>query len=232
MEFYRFQTINKLTLQNLTNQKNWIADPYQFNDPFEFCLFDNIHIGENGKSKFLNQDEKNNVEKFKSSINKYGVVCYSSSYINNLLWAHYGDNHKGMCFVFDVSKENENNLYKVNYQERFPIINLTDNANTYEEIKTIVTTKSIEWKYENEYREVFNNKNMLYEYPGELVEIIFGCRTPLEDIKMVANIAVSKNPKILISKMTMQDSSYNLIKVTIGDNKSIPKFWEINDLKI
>lgn len=33
MKYYRFQQINKLTLQNLNNQVNWVADPYLFNDP-------------------------------------------------------------------------------------------------------------------------------------------------------------------------------------------------------
>ncbi|MEK8179921.1 DUF2971 domain-containing protein [Flavobacterium buctense] len=232
MKFYRFQSINKLTLQNLTNQNNWVADPFEFNDPFEFSLYDSVLIDENGDFRNLNHIEKANVMKFKDSINEYGVVCYSSDSTNNLLWAHYADNHKGMCLVFDVPKEKEDGIYKVKYQERFPEINLTDDANSHEEIKTIVTTKSIEWKYENEYRQIFIMKNMLYEYPGILVEIIFGCRTPYEDIKMVTNIAVSKNPSIKISKMHMDKTTYSLGKVTIGNNTVIPEFWRINGLRI
>ena len=230
MKFYRFQSINKFTLQNLTNQNNWVADPFEFNDPFEFSLYDSISIDENDNHRNLNYIEQANVIKFKDSINEYGIVCYTSEFSNTLLWAHYGDNHKGMCLVFDVV--NEDKLYKVNYQERFPEINLTDDANTHEEIKTIVTTKSIDWKYENEYRQVFIMKNMLYKYPGELVEIIFGCRTPYEDIKMVSNIAVSKNKNVKISKMHMDKARYSLGKVTIGDNTLIPKFWRINGLRI
>ena len=231
-KFYRFQSINKLTLQNLNNQKNWVADPYEFNDPFEFSLHENIHVDETGDFRPLNQTEKTNVTKFKNSINQYGVVCYSSDFYNNLLWAHYGDNHKGMCLVFNVSEEEKSGLYKVNYQEKFPEINLTDDANTHEEIKTIVTTKSIEWKYENEYRQIFVMKNFLNKYPGELIEIIFGCRTPFEDIKMVTNIAVSKNQNIVISKMHMDTSRYSLCKASIGNNKEIPELWSINGLRI
>lgn len=230
MKFYRFQSINKFTLQNLTNQNNWVADPFEFNDPFEFSLYDNVSIDKNGNHRNLNHIEKANVIKFKDSINEYGIVCYTSEFSNTLLWSHYADNHKGMCLVFDV--ENKDKLYKVKYQERFPEINLTDDANTHEEIKTIVTTKSIDWEYENEYRQVFIMKNMLYKYPGELVEIIFGCRTPYDDIKMVSNIAVSKNKNIKISKMHMDNATYSLGKVTIGDNTLIPEFWKINGLRI
>ena len=232
MKFYRFQTINKLTLQNLTNQKNWVADPFEFNDPFEFSLYDSYLIDKNGEARNLTHIESANIMKFKDSVDNYGVVCYSSDHYNILLWSHYADNHKGMCLVFDVNKDNIKGLYKVNYQKNFASINLTDDARTHEEILTLVTTKSIEWKYENEYRQIFVEKNILYEYPGDLVEIIFGCRTPIEDIKMVTNIAVNKNPNILISKMHMDSARYSLAKATLGDNKEIPKLWSINGIRI
>lgn len=225
MEFYRFQPINKLTLQNLNNQKNWVADPYEFNDPFEFSLYEEIMIDEYGDYRFLNIEEKANAMKFKEAINDYGVVCYSSNCYNNLLWSHYADNHKGMCLVFNVSQKNEKDLLKVNYQENFPEVNLIDGLDSNDEIIKIVTTKSKEWEYEKEYRQVFLFKNMLYEYPGELSEIIFGCRTPIEDIKMVASIAVNNNPKLIISKMHLDHSRYSLGKASIGDNKKIPNVW-------
>jgi hypothetical protein len=71
-------------------------------------------------------------------------------------------------------------------------------------------------------------KNLPQPYPGKLVEIIFGCRTPFEDIKMAANIAVSKNSDITISKMRTQRSEYHLGKETHGDNTKIPDLWRVN----
>jgi hypothetical protein len=221
-----------LTLKNLTSQKNWIADPYEFNDPFEFSFHDDILRDEKVNIRTLNHIEQGNVMKLKDSINSYGVVCYSNNYINNLLWAHYANQHKGMCLVFEVPDEKSSELYKVKYQKKFPEINLTDDADTHEEIKTIVTTKSIEWEYENEYRQIFIDKNMLYKYPGELVEIIFGCRASIEDIEMVTNIAVSKNSTIIISKIHLDNGNYGLCKGTIGNNKEIPSIWAVKGLKI
>ncbi|MBP4141899.1 DUF2971 domain-containing protein [Flavobacterium sp. P4023] len=231
MKLFRFQAINKLTLQNLNNQKNWIADPYEFNDPFEFSLYDKLFIDDYGDSRPLTQIETININKFREEINDYGVVCYSSDYTNKLLWSHYGDQHKGMCLVFEISKEKMEVIYKVNYQQRLPEINITDDSDTFDDIVKIVTTKSTEWKYENEYREVFLSKNMLDDYPGELVEIVFGCRTPFEDIKMLTDIAVSKNKEILISKMVISNSEYNLGNMRIGDNTKIPEVWKENNFK-
>jgi hypothetical protein len=159
MKFYKFQKINKLTLHNLTNQKNWISDPYDFNDPFEFSFYDRLLI-ENEKFRYLNFEEKKQAEMFKIEISKFGVICYSTNWYNILLWSHYADNHKGMCLVFEVSEENINNLHKINYQNNFPEINYLDNLNTREEIIKIVTTKSIEWEYESEYREILRYKTV------------------------------------------------------------------------
>ena len=233
MKFYRFQSINKLTLLNLTNQKNWISDPFGFNDPFEFSFYDNVLI-DNDKDEFryLNPIEKKQAEIFKNKINEFGVICYSSDSFNILLWSHYADNHKGMCLVFEVLKKDIHKLHKVNYQNQFPDINLLDDLNSRDEIIKIVTTKSNEWNYENEYREILTNKNAHYKYPGKLTEVIFGCRTPFEDIKMVSNIAVSKDDKIKISRMHIDSLSYSLTKGTNNSNKNFPTFWETNNLKL
>lgn len=229
MNFYRYQAINKLTLQNLSNQKNWVADPFEFNDPFEFSLIDKYHHNEKGEIEGL---EKNHLEKIKSianEISSFGVVCYSSNYTNNLLWAHYADNHRGMCLVFDVAKEKVPSLYKVAYSKKFPFVGMSAN---YKEIIPVVTTKSIDWSYEEEYREVFIMKNMLYDYPGKLTEIIFGCRTPFDDIQIVRDIAIKENKDLKISKMHIAQNQYQLMKGTTGNNMEIPNFWKLDNLKM
>jgi hypothetical protein len=230
MKYYRYQTINKQTILNLNNQRNWVADPLQFNDPYEFSLFEHEYQDDVGDIIRMNSEEIEVVNNYKEKIKDLGVICYSSNQCNLLLWAHYADNHNGMCLVFDVDNTKEK-LYNISYQDRFPDVDLTGDSEDYVEIIKIVTTKSADWKYEQEYRQVFIMKNILYEYPGKLVEIIFGCRTPFDDIKMVSNIAVSKNPGILISKMIMERNYYHLIKETAEINTEIPINWKLK-LKI
>lgn len=225
MKYYRFQPINKLTLQNLNNQVNWVSDPYLFNDPFEFSHQSNFHLDENGKVKYVQGEELKNLEQIRERIKEYGVVCYSKDYQNNLLWSHYADNHSGMCLVFDIELENSNGLYEVNYTEQFPMIDLSDKEKIHEEILRIVTTKPKEWAYEQELRQVYIMKNMKYEYQGKLVQIIFGCRTKLDDIKMVANIARRYNPEIEISRTYPQPNTYKLATGTIPIGSTIPEYW-------
>jgi hypothetical protein len=232
MKFYRYQAINKLTLQNLSNQKNWVADPFEFNDPFEFSLIDKFNYSTEGKIEPLEKQQLERIQEIQDEISEFGVVCYSSDYINNLLWAHYADNHKGMCLVFEVPEEKVPSLYKVSYSKKYPLVGINENTEGYKEIIPVVTNKSIDWAYEKEYREVFIMKNMLNEYPGQLIEIIFGCRTPFDDIQIVRDIAVSKNKEIKISKMHLSENQYQLMKGTTGNNNKIPEFWKLKNLKM
>jgi len=39
------------------------------------------------------------------SLEKYGVLCFSRSWNNVLMWSHYADRHKGICLGFDVLDE-------------------------------------------------------------------------------------------------------------------------------
>ncbi len=88
MLFCRYQPINKLTLTNLSFQKNWIADPLTFNDPMEFRLMDEsaaIKIKDSGIDAQKRLENRNHLNKI---IFQFGVVCYSLTYgRNNLMWS-------------------------------------------------------------------------------------------------------------------------------------------------
>lgn len=222
MKFYRYQQINKLTLRNLSRGENWISDPKGFNDPFEFNIISDYLYDSSG-IKHLTVDERIIKDKIKELINGFGVVCYSTNDKNGLLWSHYGDNHKGMLLVFEAPEETK--IRKVTYQNTIPEIDLDINADILKEALKICTTKSEIWDYEEEYRQISRIKNTYYPYPGKLNEIIFGCRTNYEDIKIVASIAREFNPEIIISKMCLGSNSFQLAKMTIGDNNEIPELW-------
>lgn len=38
------------------------------------------------------------------------TACFMSSCENSSVWGHYGDNHKGVCLIFESEQEKENNL--------------------------------------------------------------------------------------------------------------------------
>lgn len=237
MELCRYQAINKITLTNLSLGKNWVADPQSFNDPMEFRLMDEYGAINSRNEKIDATQRLKNRNLLSKIISDIGVVCYSLTYgDNNLMWSHYGDSHKGMCLVFDVPKingETPPGIYEVIYVDHFklPIIELNYNDNTLnEEVLKIVTTKSNDWKYEKEYRQIFPSKKGYVEYPGQLKQIIFGCQCAKNDIDLVISLVRNKYEKIRISKSYIDRNSYNLgtSSFDLLENKEyrIPNFWD------
>jgi hypothetical protein len=232
MYLYRYQPINKLTLSNLSKRKNWVADPMEFNDPFEFHLKEEVGINHRNNKKIKFVERYENSLKIKKLISTFGVVCYSSFYDRKLLWSHYADSHRGMCLVFDIPKEFiQKGFVKVDYGHETPFAHFNvDEADNWSSLLKIVRTKSIDWEYEEEYRQVFTKKNVHENYPGKLIEIIFGCQTSRNDIDLVFDIIKNYYEKIVISKMYISIYSFNLGKMSFTYERDkkywIPDIWD------
>ena len=103
MRLYHF--INeKYGLQSLRLNRLKIAQIDQLNDPFEFL---GVELS-NSKIRELFYESK------QVSSKEFGILCFSASYHNPALWAHYADSHKGLCLGFDVQSEY---CRKVHYSE-------------------------------------------------------------------------------------------------------------------
>lgn len=94
-------------------------------------------------------------QKKEQVISSLGVVCFSESSSNILMWSHYADSHKGICLVYDSEKRPIKNwkkykFHKIKYDVNRQIDILTvgfENA-----FFALLTTKSIDWVYEKEHR--------------------------------------------------------------------------------
>ncbi|MFM7852436.1 MAG: DUF2971 domain-containing protein [Flammeovirgaceae bacterium] len=109
-------------------------------------------------------------------LKKSGVSCFSLRHDNLLMWAHYGDNHKGVCLEFNVEYDQTffKDLRVVNYAEEYPKIDYI--AKQKSAITEIVTTKSTHWRYEEEYRSCKKNHGAITFKAEALKSVIFGCR--------------------------------------------------------
>lgn len=96
--------------------------------------------------------------------NTTGICCFfSSPPLHPLMWAHYADGHKGFCIEYEVAAKDDN-LFSVNYSNHPGIFWLSELALCpYETVMRILSTKSMEWSYESEYRlvhlEKFNDES-------------------------------------------------------------------------
>lgn len=193
---FKYQPINKYSLLNLENNQLWASHPSEFNDPFEFKF---TQIGKNLT--------KNEIDQFIHDIDKFKVVCLSQDPANILMWSHYADFHKGMCLGF----YHETLTYAVNYSDEFPRIDFKNNDPKLKGLQMyrVIHSKSKQWEYEKERRITLTPGTRSEQtYPGELFLIIFGLRTPIEDIRKVRSRI--KDPSVIFWQCKYIANQYNL----------------------
>jgi hypothetical protein len=95
-------------------------------------------------------------------LEKKGVVCFSETFENILMWSHYTDGHRGYCIEFDTthfSYKRKERFYKVAYCDKFPSFKPAQIILNFEKIRrneflnpqeifTPIFTKSKHWEYE------------------------------------------------------------------------------------
>lgn len=91
-------------------------------------------------------------------LDNIGICCFSEE-ISDLMWAYYGDVHRGYCVEYEVDLEKIRNIKKVHYSTGRDNISIHEllfaPANT---ILRVIGTKNIYWQHEKEWR--------VYDYSG------------------------------------------------------------------
>lgn len=109
-------------------------------------------------------------------IKNIGVFCLSEKNDSVTMWAHYADNHKGICGGFLISKEKA--PIEVTYVPEAPRVNFSDlfDDESDENGYKWIFSKHHDWKDEKEWRIVVPQGNQLWPIPGKINNVIFGLR--------------------------------------------------------
>lgn len=142
------------------------------------------------------------------------------------MFSHYGDSHKGLCYIFDSKKlipdELINSLIKVDYLQVPALVEykVPDkySDNELEQIgRNMVKIKYKEWEYENEWRLRINlgnpskNINEIWEFePDALEGIVLGLKTTKEDEERIKKLAEKRQAKVNIYKAERRYGSFYL----------------------
>jgi len=197
---YKFSPINSFAIRNLVNYQIWCSSPTSFNDPFD-CMFNGkTYINEN-QIKVDNGNKKVLAEMINKDAKSQRISCFcdldNPSSHPTLMWSHYADSHKGICFKYNLE-----NLIKhwiknapltiiqpVNYKKTFPKIPIkfNDKDRTITLSMDFLYTKSSDWKYEQEIR-VFSKSNVLPINLESISQIHFGCESSISDQIDIINI--------------------------------------------
>ena len=155
-------------LNSLASNCFFAPNAKDLNDPCETLVYsDKIKLQSNLFGKLLGNKANNSLSGFHESIDsfisskeKLGIYSLSKTYSDELLWAHYANNHKGFCIEYDydvlVNKMTFCNFYPfpVDYSEKPPQIDLNDllSKDNIIMLKKIAGIKSKRWSYEEEIR--------------------------------------------------------------------------------
>jgi hypothetical protein len=117
------------------------------------------------------------------TLDRIGVACFSSIHDHLLMWAHYAQNHKGLCFGFDTTVTNLQ-FRPVKYHTQRPCYCGTKalmNVDVRKTAEAVALTKSTHWKYEKEYRLIVHWSGEPFpqtlKFPPHLLQsVVFGVR--------------------------------------------------------
>jgi len=139
MKLYYFTKKNH-AIDSLTNKTLKIATIDTLNDPYEFFV-----TFKNGDKQL----EGSTIDTMKENYSKVmGFLCFSSKNYDPVQWAHYADNHCGMCMEFDISDALP---VKIKYQNN-PIEIDISNRKWKDLFIESTITKYQHWSYEREFR--------------------------------------------------------------------------------
>jgi hypothetical protein len=155
------------------------------------------------KGDITKEQEFLNEMTFKAQDEHYGILSLSVLWNNILMWGHYGENHKGICYGFNEEKLRIHGKFGkgglVNYKKIFPKIDPLD-KNEMSISFEITHTKNKDWAYEKEYRlqkivypNKFTREERIIVIPNEcFTEIIIGLFFPENDKKIILENADQK----------------------------------------
>jgi len=203
-------------LEAIKKQRIKVSKYSDFNDPFELNA---MSLG--------NESDRSVIVEANQNINTvFRILCCSANWQSPLLWAHYGDKHKGVALEFEVP----NSIAEaISYRKSRELIDLDElfNRPNQKEAKRrlfkLYNTKYIEWGYEDEYRIQFSegyfedNGNYFYKLDLEikLTGIILGALNELESADIQKIIPAGQS--LSITKTIIADNSFN-----IDHDKKVP----------
>ncbi len=217
-EFLSFRGCTKYVLSEIADETLSLMHPSEFNDPMDTVML-----------QWLDNQIANGVPGFvkqKEALKNLRVRCFSRTAklprnesaddymklrrrqkqnvcrVSPLMWAHYADNHKGICIkykfnsrLFPLLNKEETELFRIgniDYKSKFSV-------NEFEiRIWDALFSKSKVWEYEHETRLVYYSINNIpkvktVDVPGAITGIYLGLRCSCEDERIIKSLVKDRN---------------------------------------
>ena len=153
-------------------------------------------------------------------INRSSLCSLSEIGDSPLMFAHYGDGHKGICFQFHFSlKYALAHLELVVYEKTFGKLDLFNDDDDESLVQAAIYRKSTDWEYEREWRafRFYKPKGVVNFDPRCLSGVILGCKMSAADKIEVVSIIKSRPHPIQVYEAVMSASGIGLVVQSIAD---------------
>jgi hypothetical protein len=168
------------------------------------------------------------------------VACFSERWDSILMWSHYADAHKGVCFEFDMPDDKR--FAKVHYSKKRSVLDVEaitkvvlaydylgldvdpSDPKLIQRVMSPFLTKSLDWKYEKEVRCLASQKETnkgickngdfwLFSMP-EITAVYLGCKMAESTSKEIIKLAKSLN--IPVFRIQESNEKYGLNKTPVN----------------
>lgn len=151
------------------------------------------------------------IKSLKDRLQVSGIFSLSETDTNQLMWAHYAGESRGLAVGFEVTDgsmlADEKHCIAVNYQDELPEFKtdelMSDTQMSFGKegakitvqvpfddptFRACVSTKPTDWAYEKEWRYI-DETDGAHPFPGKLVEVTFGLRCSEADRQKYIDLA-------------------------------------------
>ncbi|MDF0717399.1 DUF2971 domain-containing protein [Muricauda sp. 334s03] len=229
MLVYKYRSGTDNDLIAIENNQYWSSSIQQLNDPCEattdtkrvkhFLNYIGQKVGAKTKEDF--ELINNNTDEVLSMDDKMGIYSLSKTPLDELLWAHYANSHKGFCIEYDLEVllkndgKNHVHSFPVVYSKEPPSIGFLDIIRNKQNdlIKKFAFYKSKRWEYEQEHRIVTSKKGLnSYDYKA-LKSIYFGLKTSASDKNQIINLLKERGVNFYQIELEKNSYSFKAVKV-------------------
>lgn len=230
-------------LSSLERNYFWSSNINQLNDPWETIIKSDKFIqqsksigwlfGKNLNNKLLKVHDA--LENLLALNKKIGIYSLSKNYLDELLWAHYANSHKGFCIEYDLNtlintfKTERVFHFPVKYNTVPPEVTIADvNIKNDDLIHKLSGFKSKRWEYEQEYRIITDNFGKQSYNHQALKSIYFGFRMSEADKLKIFKRLKGRDIKFYQIEHLYKSYKFEAVKVSnpFGEDidylKSIP----------
>ncbi len=204
---YRFLD-SQFGLKSLREKRLKVSVLRDLNDPFELLPYE---MSDPNRRRALRKTR----DEFAS---RRGILCFSADWRDPVIWAHYGDRHRGLCLGFDIP---DDKCRRVEYTSKRLALPARPEL---VDARALLFTKYMNWAYEREIRvcaSLNTEENGLYfSYFGDglrLVKVIAGATCSLSESEITG--ALEPLTGVPVIKARAGFRAFEIVK----DGRGFPK---------